>query len=63
MGYYASCTPSQNFIQRVIAPLPEGADCSSTQLWISPSWLFVFYLIYSITGGAFLLRAILSSRK
>jgi len=62
MGYYASCIPSQNFIQRVIAPLPEGSDCS-TPPWISGSWLFILYLLYSITGGVFWLRAILSSRK
>ncbi len=63
MGYYASCTPPQNFIQRVIATLPDGSDCSSNQLWISPSWLFIFYLIYSFTGGVFWLRAIFSARK
>ena len=62
MGYYASCIPSQNFIQRVIAPLPEGSDCF-TSPWISGSWLFILYLLYSFTGGVFWLRAIFFAKK
>jgi len=60
MGFYASCSPYQNFIQHLLAPLPEGVNCLNSP-WIDWRLLISFYLLYSISSVLFWLRAVFSS--